>query len=85
MISININEKTREDDWGFYVDIENGNFNNYDNYKKMKEKYGLNKKIINPTLECNNMSHKLCRITKISSTTFLTLLIIYFVFYELLV
>jgi len=53
MISININEtRLNEDEWGFYVDIENINFNNSDNYKKMREKYDLNKNKFNPNLEC---------------------------------
>jgi len=52
MISININGKSNEDNWGFYVDIENANFNNYDNYKIMREKYGSNKNKLNSNLEC---------------------------------
>jgi hypothetical protein len=103
MISINISENSTEDDWGFYVDIENANFNNYDNYKKMREKYGLNKNKFNPNLECiseeyayylnqqknefvitiqpHNQVNKKSSIASIGSTTFLTLLITYFVFY----
>jgi hypothetical protein len=102
MISINISEKPTEDDWGFYVDIENANFNNYDNYKKMREKYGLNKNKFNPTLESISEEYayylnqqkkendivietkynvnKTCCIVNVSSTTFITLLITYFVF-----
>ena len=52
MISININEKPNEDSWGFYVDIENANFNNYDNYKIMREKYGSKRNKFNSNLEC---------------------------------
>ena len=105
MISININEtRLSEDEWGFYVDIENINFNNSDNYKKMREKYDLNKNKFNPTLECiteeyeyylnqqkkevntsnevynNNNNNKMCCVTKLGSTTLITLLITYLVF-----
>ena len=38
MISIN-SVNLCEDDWGFYVDIENVNINNVDNSKIMSEKY----------------------------------------------
>jgi len=38
MMSIN-SVNLCEDDWGFYVDIENVNINNVDNSKIMSEKY----------------------------------------------
>jgi 5-methylcytosine-specific restriction endonuclease McrBC GTP-binding regulatory subunit McrB len=103
MISININDNlTEEEDWGFYVDIENTNFNNYDNYKIMRQKYYSNKNKFNKNLECiseeydyylnqqkneidatiepENPVNKKCSIVSVTSTTFLTLLITYFVF-----
>jgi predicted RNA-binding protein Jag len=103
MISININDNlTKEEDWGFYVDIENANFNNYDNYKIMREKYYSNKNRFNQNLECiseeydyylnqqkneidttielHNPENKRCSVVNVTSTTFLTLLITYFVF-----
>jgi hypothetical protein len=52
MSVINISKKSNEDDWGFYVDIENTNFNNYDNYKIMREKYGLNNNNFYSTIDC---------------------------------
>jgi hypothetical protein len=100
MLSINISEKSNEDDWGFYVDIENANFDNYDNYKKMIEKYGSNKKKFYQTLECISEERsyylnqqkkndiiettykveKRCFISKVSSTTFIVLLMTYIIF-----
>jgi hypothetical protein len=53
MSVINISKKSNEDNnWGFYVDIENANFNNYDNYQIMRERYGLNNNKFYPTLDC---------------------------------
>jgi len=51
MITKNINESLKEDEWGFYVDIETANFNNYDNYKIMKDKYGSNENRFNQNIE----------------------------------
>jgi len=45
MSVININEKSNDAGWGFYVDIENQNTNNFDNYKITK------KKLFNSNLE----------------------------------
>jgi hypothetical protein len=96
MIIKNINKSLKEDEWGFYVDIETANFDNYDNYKIMKAKYGSNqneciseeytyylneqKKENTIIIETNYKVDKKRSLFNYGSTTFLTLLITYFVF-----
>ena len=96
MIIKNINKSLKEDEWGFYVDIETANFDNYDNYKIMKAKYGSNqneyiseeytyylneqKKENNIIIETTYKVEKKCSLFNYGSTTLLTLLITYFVF-----
>lgn len=46
MFSINIDKKLCEDEWGFYVDIENIDFVIKDNYKIISDKYYVKHNLI---------------------------------------
>jgi len=50
MEAINI-DKSVDEVWGFYVDIESGNINNNDNYKSMIAKYGVKNCTISLTMD----------------------------------